>query len=346
MSVKVAINGFGTIGKRVAWAVSQQPDMEIVGVSKTKPTYEALGAAKEDYPLFIAIPDRQEAFAQAGLEVAGSVEDMVEAADIVFDCVPGKRGAANKTMYEAAGVKAVWQGGEKHATAGTSFNALSNYMDSYGKQFVRVVSCNTTGLTRTLHPLEEGWGIDNVQAVMVRRAGDPKDSDRGPINSIEPVLKVPSHHGPDVQTVMEGLNIQTMAVKVPSTIMHMHCNVVQFKDKTPSGQEVLDAWEATPRVRLIQGAIEWGDQKWRNLPGTAEIMELARDLGFPRGDFMDIIVWNDGAHMMGDRLYYYQAIHQESDVIPENIDVIRSMFQLTDDNVKSMEQTDKSLGLL
>ena len=345
MSVKVAINGFGTIGKRVAWAISQQPDMEVVGVSKTKPTYEAMGAALENYPLFIAIPERKGAFEEAGLKVAGSVDDMVEAADIVFDCVPGKRGAANKAMYEAAGVKAVWQGGEKHTTAGTSFNALSNYSESYGKDFVRVVSCNTTGLTRTLFPLETGWGIDNVQAVMVRRAGDPKDSDRGPINSIEPVLNVPSHHGPDVQTVMTGLNIQTMAVKVPTTIMHLHCNIVQFKGSPPATLEVLEAWEATPRVRLIQGTIEWGDQKWKNLPGTAEIMELSRDLGHPRGDFMDIIVWKDGSHMMGDKLYYYQAIHQESDVIPENVDVVRSMFQLEDDNLKSMEMTDRALGL-
>jgi len=345
MSVKVAINGFGTIGKRVAWAITQQPDMEIVGVSKTKPTYEAMGVKKDSYPLYIAIPERKEAFEQAGFQVSGTVEEMVEAADIIFDCVPGKWGAANKAMYQAAKVKAVWQGGEKHETAGTSFNALSNYSDSYGKDLVRVVSCNTTGLTRTLYPLEKQWGIDNVQAVMVRRAGDPKDSHRGPINSIEPVLKVPSHHGPDVQTVMAGLNIQTMAVKVPTTIMHLHCNIVQFNKQDIKTREIIDAWEATPRVRLIDGTIEWSDQKWKNMPGTAEIMELARDLGYPRGDFMDIIVWRDGAHMKGDKLYYYQAIHQESDVIPENVDVVRAMFQLEDDNVKSMEMTDKALGL-
>ena len=35
MVVKVAINGYGTIGKRVADAVDAQDDMEIVGVTKT-----------------------------------------------------------------------------------------------------------------------------------------------------------------------------------------------------------------------------------------------------------------------------------------------------------------------
>ena len=38
MKVKVGINGYGTIGKRVATAVNQQDDMEIIGVTKTRPT--------------------------------------------------------------------------------------------------------------------------------------------------------------------------------------------------------------------------------------------------------------------------------------------------------------------
>ena len=37
--IKVGINGYGTIGKRVAEAVTLQDDMEIVGIVKTKPTY-------------------------------------------------------------------------------------------------------------------------------------------------------------------------------------------------------------------------------------------------------------------------------------------------------------------
>lgn len=38
---KIAVNGYGTIGKRVADAVRAQDDMEVVGISKTKPNYEA-----------------------------------------------------------------------------------------------------------------------------------------------------------------------------------------------------------------------------------------------------------------------------------------------------------------
>ena len=39
MTIKVAINGYGTIGKRVADAVSCQDDMEIIGVTKTRPAF-------------------------------------------------------------------------------------------------------------------------------------------------------------------------------------------------------------------------------------------------------------------------------------------------------------------
>ncbi|MFB6095307.1 MAG: glyceraldehyde-3-phosphate dehydrogenase, partial [Halodesulfurarchaeum sp.] len=34
--VRVGINGYGTIGKRVADAVRVQPDMEVLGVAKTR----------------------------------------------------------------------------------------------------------------------------------------------------------------------------------------------------------------------------------------------------------------------------------------------------------------------
>jgi glyceraldehyde-3-phosphate dehydrogenase (NAD(P)) len=179
---------------------------------------------------------------------------------------------------------------------------------------------------------------------MVRRSGDPKDSDRGPINSIEPVLNVPSHHGPDVQTVIEDINIQTMAVKVPTTIMHVHCIIVELNTK-PNVNEIISMWDATPRVNLLEGFLRSGEDKIRNLPGTAEIMELARDSLYTRGDLNQIAVWKDGVHAFDKKLYYYQAIHQESDVIPENIDAIRAMFKLESDNMKSIHKTNKALGI-
>ena len=47
-------------------------------------------------------------------------------------------------------------------------------------------------------------------------------------------------------------------------------------------------WEATPRVNLIEGFLDHDGSKVRNLPGTAEIMELARDSLYTRGDLNQI----------------------------------------------------------
>ena len=45
--IQVGVNGYGTIGKRVADAVAAQPDMQLTGVAKTRPNYEAETAVRE-----------------------------------------------------------------------------------------------------------------------------------------------------------------------------------------------------------------------------------------------------------------------------------------------------------
>lgn len=67
---------------------------------------------------------------------------------------------------------------------------------------------------------------------MVRRGSDPSEVKKGPINSIVPnPPKVPSHHGPDVKTVMEGIDVTTMALLVPTTLMHQHNIMVEIITK-------------------------------------------------------------------------------------------------------------------
>ena len=159
--IKVAINGYGTIGKRVADAVAAQKDMKVIGVSKTRPNAEAFIAKQRGYPLFIADLSKKPAFEKAGLVVAGSVEDMCKAADVIVDATPGDVGATNKPLYEKLGKKAIWQGGEEHEVAGFSFNSSCNFSDAIGRQFVRVVSCNTTGLCRIIHEVDKEFGVSS-----------------------------------------------------------------------------------------------------------------------------------------------------------------------------------------
>ena len=335
MTAKIAINGYGTIGKRVADAVAAQDDMRVVGIAKARPDFEAKMAIRKGYALYAATEDAGTKFEKAGVKVSGALDDLVRAADLVVDCTPEDSGY--KPLYEKTGVKAIWQGGEEHSLTNLSFNAAANYEECLGAKFVRVPSCNTTGLIRTLYPLDAHFGVVSVLAVMVRRATDPGDSKKGPINAIEPELEMPSHHGPDVQSVLPKLNIHTIAVKVPTTIMHLHTVTVDMK-KAATADAVLEVWKRFPRIAFVAG----GD----GVRSTAQIMEIARDLSRNRSDLYEIAVWRDGVHILeGKRLFYFQAVHQESDVVPENIDAIRALLEIQKDARKSMEKTDQTLGI-
>src|SRR5438093_13516599 len=98
---KVAINGYGTIGKRVADAVALQDDMEVVGVSKMSPNFEARLAVEKGFPLYATTKDVLPKFEKAGIKVHGTLEEMLKEADLVVDATPEESGF--KPAYEKAG---------------------------------------------------------------------------------------------------------------------------------------------------------------------------------------------------------------------------------------------------
>ena len=332
--VRVAVNGYGTIGKRVADAVNLQKDMCVVGVTKTKPDFEAKMAVRKGYDLYVAIPERAELFDKAGVKIKGTIDDLLSKADIVIDCSPGKVGAENKTKYEKAGIKAIFQGGEKASVAEVSFNALSCYDRALGKNFVRVVSCNTTGLTRILYLIKENFGIKKVRATMIRRVVDPKEDKKGLVNGIMPnPITLPSHHGPDVQTVLD-VDITTVAFKVPTTLMHVHSlNIVP--EKVPKAEDIIEIFEEEPRILLFSES--------DGFTSTAKIIEWSREVR-NRYDIFENCVWRDSISVVDGEIYLTQAIHQEAIVVPENIDAIRAMFELKS-REESMKITNKSLSI-
>ena len=335
MKVRVAVNGYGTIGKRVADAVARQPDMSLVGIAKTRPSFDAQRAVRHGYPLYVAGAGARSEFEGAGLPVAGTVEEMVRAADVVIDCAPEKVGKENAGRYAAAGVRAIFQGGEKAEIAEVSFNALANYAQALDKHRVRVVSCNTTGIARAASVLTKGFGVDRWDATIVRRAADPAESQRGPINGILPTFSLPSHHGPDVRTIYPDLAITTTAMVVPTTLMHVHVNHVRLARPPTDAGPILAAFQGTRRFHVFA--------PWEKVEGTPQVMEFARDRGNP--DMMENVLWANGIRLDGPNLYFFQAIHQESIVVPENIDAIRAMFNLAPDAPSSMAITDRTLGI-
>ncbi|HIP17009.1 MAG TPA: type II glyceraldehyde-3-phosphate dehydrogenase [Methanothermococcus okinawensis] len=337
--VKVLINGYGSIGKRVADAVAMQKDMEVIGVTKTRPNFEAKMAIEKGYKLYAAIPERKSLFEERGIEIEGSIFDVIEEADIVVDCTPGGVGKDNLEIYKKYNVKAILQGGEKAHYVEDNFNSLWSYDRCYGKDYIRTVSCNTTGLCRILYAINSVTEILKARVVLIRRGADPNDVKRGPINAIVPNPPiVPSHHGPDVVSVIPEFDgkIVTSAVIVPTTLMHMHSLMVETSGTTRDA--IIESIEKTPRIFIVSAE--------EGLNSTATIIEYARDLGRSRYDLNEIPVWEESINVVDNEVFLMQAVHQESDVIPENIDCIRSMLQMIDDNMKSIEMTNKAMGLL
>jgi len=334
--IKVGINGYGTIGRRVADAVRKQKDMELVGVTAVHPHYKYSMAQQKGIPLYAVDMKSLEAMKASGATIMGTLNDLLQRVDVVVDSSPDDTGAANKPVYEQAGVKAIFQGGEEHQLTGLSFVAQCNFEDAAGKRMVRVVSCNTTGLCRTLGAINRGVGISVARAVLARRATDPDDVKKGPIDAVvlDPTT-LPSHHGPDVLTVLKGFEVVTMAFKIPTTHLHLHSLIVTLK-RQAAKEDIVASLQRAPRVILVDGK--------SGFKSTANIMDLAREMGRPRNDIYEAAVWKDSVTVVGSDAYMFLAVHQEAIVVPENIDAIRALAGGYT-REQSMKLTDESLGI-
>jgi len=241
-------------------------------------------------------------------------------------------------MYQSLDKKAIFQGGEEHEIAGTSFVAQCNFEQAVGKKYVRVVSCNTTALCRLLHSIDEEFGISKANVVIARRAADPDESSKGPIDAVvlDPV-SIPSHHGPDVNTVLPNFPVISMAMKIPTTHMHLHSLIVSVKGDSASEDKVLDRLVTTPRMMLVSS-------KKDGIKSTGNVMDMAREMGRPRNDVFEAVVWKDSIKVIGKEIYLFMAVHQEAIVTPENVDAIRAMLNMAERS-SSMNMTNKTLGI-
>ena len=335
--VRVAVNGYGVIGKRVADAVKLQPDMELIGVADVATDYRVKAAVVHGLPVYASLADKVDEMKAAGIPIAGTLNDLLAQVDAVVDCTPKGIGAKNLALYQAAGVKAIYQGGEKHALTGHSFVAQANYASALGRDATRVVSCNTTSTVRTLGALRDAGLLKKARGVLIRRATDPWESDHsGIMNTVVPEPHIPSHQGPDAQTVVPELDVITIAAKAAHTQTHNHYWIVELT-RAASREEVLDAFRAAPRVAFIRVS--------DGIVALNATIELMKDLGRPRGDMWEVALWEDILTVNGSELYYTYQVYNEAIVVPENIDAIRALTGLVEDGRESMRITDEAMGM-
>ncbi len=333
----IAVVGYGVIGKRVAHAVEAQEDMTLVGVCDVISDWRIQTAVKKGYAIFAATGEAKEKMKLEGIQVEGSLQDLLDKVDLVVDCTPKNIAAKNVEIYKNQGLKFIVQGGEKHETTGHSFSAENNYASALNLESTRVVSCNTTSILRTLTALKRADLLDYARGTLLRRATDPWESHLGGImNTMVPEKEIPSHQGPDAQSVDPDLDVITSAVKVPETLSHLHYWNVKLKKKATK-EEVLDAFKTSSRIKLIHY-----DQ---GLVSNNTIKEMYLDMGRPWGDMYEVALWEDMLKVVGDELFYAYVVDNQAIVIPETIDAIRALTGIESDGKKSINKTNKSLGI-
>ncbi|MDI6816388.1 MAG: type II glyceraldehyde-3-phosphate dehydrogenase [Actinomycetota bacterium] len=336
--VNVGVNGYGVIGKRVADAVAKQDDMQLVGVSDIVYDYRIRVAAERGYSIYASVADKRSTMEQANIPVVGTLDELLGKVDVIVDCTPKGIGAKNKAIYEKAGVKAIFQGGEEHELTGMSFTAQVNYAEALNKQYARVVSCNTTGLCRVLNALYKQAWVKRARAVLMRRSTDPWESHRsGMINTAIPETKVPSHQGPDAQTVIKNLDITTMAGAGPYNLSHLHYAMVETT-KPVSLEELRHALWEEPRIAFVHSS--------NGLVALNSVVELMRDLGRPRNDMWEVAVWEDALAVDEREVYLAFQVHNEAVTIPESVDAIRALTGIVHNDMESIEMTNRALGIV
>jgi len=335
--IRVALNGYGVIGKRVADAVACQDDMELIGIADIATDWRMRTAQRNGYKIYASLDEHANAMREAGLQVAGTLNDLLDDAEVVVDCTPKPTGAHNAERYRARGVKFIVQGGEKHEVTGHSFVAEASYADVVGCDATRVVSCNTTSIVRTLTALKQAGLLKKARGTVMRRATDPWESHKGGImNTLVPEDEIPSHQAPDAQTVDPDLDVVTIAVKVPENIAHLHTWSVELT-RNASTQEVIDAFARSSRIALIR--MDDG------LTALNAVKEMMADLGRPRDNLYEVALWEDLVAVRDNEALYAYMVDNQAIVIPETIDAIRALTGRERDCTVSMLKTNASLGI-
>ncbi len=335
--VKVGVVGYGVIGQRLADGVAVQEDMELVGIADVAPTLalRALKARGMPYDLYCAIAGNEGLLEAAGIPVSGNMDELIDKVDIVLDATSAGVGAKNKQLYLKKKKKAVFQGGEKNDLVDVFFHGYANYEKGVGKDFLKLTSCNTTGLIRAVDCLDRAVGMEKVAITIIRRVADPGDTHRGLTNVLQ-IDPVPSHQAVDLMTIMPHVPCTGVLVHTPVTHGHI-ISIVATPKKSISVSSAIELFSSHPRMMVVKIADGFNS--------NAAFFRFARDKGNLRGDMYEIGIWEEAVALSGKDIIYSINIPQEAVVIPETMDAIRAAMSMQTDRLEAVGLTNRYLGL-
>jgi glyceraldehyde-3-phosphate dehydrogenase (NAD(P)) len=335
--VKVGVAGYGVIGNRLAAGVVAQEDMELVGVADVAPTLavRALLERGMPFPLFAAVPGSEQSLGDAGIPVSGTFAELLDEVDVMLDSAPGGIGAKNKVKYLEHGVKAVFQGGESGEVADVFFHGTANYEKGLGVDYLKLTSCNTTGLIRAVDAVHRAVGVSKTFITIVRRVADPGDTHRGLTNVLQ-VDPIPNHQAVDLMHIIPEIDATGMLIHAPVTHGHIITVSVTPKQKM-SVDEAIEAFRAYPRIKVVRIADGFNS--------NSSLFQWARYMEYPRADMYEIGLWEEMVGLSGDDIVFAINIPQEAVTIPETIDAVRAAMEMQPTGAEAVAATDKYLGI-
>lgn len=316
--VRVFINGYGNIGRRIASAFSHDEEIQLVGIGKYSIDDRLDEAFTKKFEVYVP-EEKMPDFRQKGYDISGTISDAVKASDIVIDAAKDGFGYANKkNFYVPMGKSAIFQGGEDRAgekkVADLIHNSRINYDKVANQKYVIQGSCNVSGMGRIMQPLIEKFGdkIQRYDVTLIRRWADLEDT-KEVKDSIE--WDKNPHHQEDVKSFLPSVKLYVEAYKVPSRMMHLHQMIIRFKDKVPYFDSMSEIYHDEFGVAVLGKA-----------KGTADIRVKAREFGFKHDDTNMVHIHEETMRKSDDTLKILYSDDQTGIVIPENHLLFQSMI--------------------
>lgn len=315
---KIFVNGYGSIGSRIASFLKDDPEISVVGIGKYSPDEKVSEAISKGFDVYV--PENKLADF-ADYEISGSIESALDKSDLVIDASPGGHGYKNKkNLYEPKNIFAIYQGGEStigsEAVSDLLFNSRVNYNQALGKHHVMQGSCNVTGMGRILEPLRNKFGdqIVRFDVTLVRRWADIEQTEKKISDTIEMTEK--PHHGDDVKLYFgKDAPLYVRAIKVPTRQMHLHIMDIRFKNTAPKPSEIHEIFTN-----------EFGVATLWTAKGTKDVRDCAQNMGFHFVDTNMIHIHANMTTSIGDTVQMMYSDDQTGIVIPENHMLMQAML--------------------
>ena len=315
---KVFVNGYGSIGSRIAAFLKDDPEITVVGIGKYSPDDKVSQAISKGLEVYVP-ESKLDSFSD--YDISGSIESALDESDLVIDASPGGHGYKNKkSLYEPRNIPAIYQGGESTIGSETVsdllFNSRVNYEQALGKSHVMQGSCNVTGMGRILEPLRDRFGrqLARFDVTLVRRWADIEQTEKRLSDTIE--MTENPHHGDDVKLYFgKDAPLYVRAIKVPTRQMHLHIMDIRFNGTAPKPSEIHDVFTN-----------EFGVATLWTAKGTKDVRDCAQNMGFNFTDTNMIHIHANMTASIGDTVQMMYSDDQTGIVIPENHVLMQAML--------------------